>query len=302
MMKAIDTYLAVRRAAGFDLSVQEYLLKSFGRFASEREERQVRTQTVVQWASLGPSTEQRDTRLRTVARFARHVHAEDDRHEVPPEGFFGYRKKRRVPFIYSRNDIERLVGAASCLHPAGSLRPHTYSTLFALLAATGLRIAEALALRFKDITPEGLIIQNTKFQKTRLVPLHETAAAGLERYLIRRRRILTEDDHVFISVKRTPLSRQTVYSTFLRLLKTIGLDRIHSGRRPRIHDIRHTFATRALEESPEGRDDIGRHMLALSTYMGHATVQSTYWYLQVTPQLMKDISEACEAFRQKEAL
>ncbi len=83
-------------------------------------------------------------------------------------------------------------------------------------------------------------------------------------------------------------------------MKTIGLERIHSGRRPRIHDLRHTFATRALEESPEGRDDIGRHMLALSTYMGHATVQSTYWYLQVTPQLMKDISEACEAFHQKE--
>ena len=299
MMKAIDNYLAVRRAAGFDLSVQEYLLRSFDRFASEREETHVRTQTVVQWASIGPSAEQRDTRLRTVARFARHVHAEDDRHEIPPEGFFGSRKKRRVPFIYSRSDIERLVGAASGLRPADSLLPHIYSTLFALLASTGLRISEALALRFEDITPEGLTIRNTKFQKNRLVPLHETAAAGLERYLIRRRRIPTEHDYVFISVKRTPLSRQSVYTTFLRLLKTIGLERTPNGRRPRIHDLRHTFATRALEESPEGRDSIGRHMLALSTYMGHATIQSTYWYLQVTPQLMKDISVACETFHKE---
>jgi integrase len=299
MIKAIDTYLAVRHAAGFDLSTQGYLLRSFARFSSERGEAHVRTQTVVQWASLAPSAEQRDTRMKTVARFARHVHAEDDRHEVPPKGFFGYRKKRRVPFIYSRSDIERLVGAASRLRPTGSLRPHTYSTLFALLASTGLRISEALALRFEDVTPEGLHIRNTKFQKSRLVPLHPTAEAGLQRYLVRRKLIPMEGDHVFVS-DRGPLCRTSVYSTFLRLLKTAGLERSPGGRRPRIHELRHTFAVRALEGSPEGRDDIGRHMLALTTYMGHAAIQSTYWYLQVTPQLMKDISEACEAFHQQE--
>jgi integrase len=300
MMSAVAAYLAVRRSAGFDLATQEYLLRSFARFAAQHGETHVCTATVIEWANLGPSAAQRDTRLRTVARFACHTHLEDERHEVPPKGFFAHRKTRRVPFIYSKEEVAGLVGAAARLRPADSLRPHMYATLFALLAATGLRLSEALKLRFEHVTQEGLIVRNTKFQKSRLVPLHETAVAGLERYLVRRTCFSTEDDHVFVSNKGRPIIGPTVHSTFVRLLESSGIKRTPGGHRPRIHDLRHTFAVRALESSPEGRDEVGQHMLALSTYLGHATIKSTYWYLHVTPHLMQDISEACESHHLEE--
>ena len=301
MMTVVDSYLAVRRAAGFDLSGQEYLLRSFARFAEKNGETHVRTATAIEWAGLGPSPAQRDARLKAVVRLARHAHLEDAGHQVPPSGFFGYRKKRRLPFIYSREDIERLLRAAARLRPTNSLRPHTYSTFFALLAVTGLRLSEGRGLRLEDVTKDGLIIRKAKFQKTRLVPLHETAAAGLNGYIAQRHRLLTTDDHVFLSNNGRALAQQTVYSTFLQLLKSSDLFRV-GGRRPRIQDLRHSFAVRALEACPEGRDNVGQHMLALSTYMGHAAIKSTYWYLEVTPHLMQDISVVCEDFHTREGI
>ncbi len=296
LMDAVDSYLVVRRAAGFELKVPEYLLRSFARFADERGDAHVCTQTVIEWASQAPSLSQSDHRLKTVVRLAHYLQIEDDRHEVPPRGAFGFRKTRRLPYIFSQAEISQLIEAAAQLGPLGSLRPHTNSTLFALLSVTGLRISEALALRLDDLTPDGLLIRKTKFQKSRFVPLHETAEAGLDRYVMRRKRIGCCDDHLFISLRGRGLGRSGVQWTFRNILKTIGLDPAPNGRRPRIHDIRHTFAVRALESCPEGRDNVGRHMLALSTYMGHSKITDTYWYLQATHQLMKDIADSCEAF------
>jgi len=299
MMKAVEEYLALRRAAGFELEVPEYLLRSFARFASERGEKHVSARTVIEWASQAPSLSQRDHRLKTLRRFARHVHVEDELHEIPPGKVFGYTKRRRVPYIYSDSELHQMLRAASQLGPPGSSRPHTYHTLFALLITTGLRISEALFLRLDDITSDGLVIRETKFKKSRLVPLHETAQAGLDRYLEHRRKFATSEPHLFVSIRGRVLDRSSVQWTFRRILQTIGLDPAPSGRRPRIHDMRHSFATRVLEKSPEGRENIGRHMLALSTYMGHSSVADTYWYLEATPHLLRDIASACEAFSQK---
>ena len=301
LMKEVDSYLAIRRAAGFELGVPEYLLRSFARFASSRGETHVRKATVVEWASQAPSLGQRQHRLHTVTRFARHVCAVDAEHEVPPRDVFAHKRSRRPPFIYTRAESEKLVQAAVDLGPSGSLRPHTYQTLLALLFATGLRISEALNLRVEDVTADGLIIRRTKFQKSRLVPLHATAAAGLERYVRRRRGVATADDHLFVSPRGRRLHRFGVYWTFRKLLEAVGLEPEPGRRRPRIHDARHTFAVRALEACPEGRDNVGRHMLALSTYMGHTSVSDTYWYLEATPHLMRDIRDACEGFLPGEA-
>lgn len=144
MISAVQAYLALRRASGFEMYNAEYLLGSFASFAGARNETYVLTETAIAWASEAPSVAQRDEQLKTICRFVRHMRVEDQQHELPPANHFGWRKKRRVPYIYSNSEINRLILTASQLGPTGTLRSHTYSTLLALLAATGLRISEAL--------------------------------------------------------------------------------------------------------------------------------------------------------------
>jgi integrase/recombinase XerD len=145
-----------------------------------------------------------------------------------------------------------------------------------LLTATGIRISEALALRFDDVTDDGLLIWRTKFKKSRLVPLHETAVTGLRQYLARRRRVPSEDDHLFISLRGQALRYDTVHETFCKLVDTIGLCAAPGQPQPRLRSLRHTFAVRALEACPEVRDRVGAHMVALSTYLGHVRIAGTY--------------------------
>jgi integrase/recombinase XerD len=297
MMAAVETYLAVRRAAGFTLSNTEYLLRSFAGFATDQKQTHIRTASAIDWASQARSVEQRHTRYQTICRFAEYLRVEDSRHELPPQNHFGYRKTRRVPRIYSRDEIAGLVLAATRLPSSDSLQPSTYAALISLLAATGLRISEALHLVVTDITPDGLLIRKTKFQKTRLVPLHETATTGLGNYLKRRQEMRRGGDHVFVSNDGQPLVYWKVRSVFRTLLKSAGF-KPSGGRWPRIHELRHTFAVRALESSPTGRQRIGQHMLALATYMGHVNIDATYWYLQTTPELLRDIAVVAENFVQ----
>ena len=186
MLKTIQAYLALRRAAGFAMLNAEHLLGSFAAFATERREAHIHAQTAIDWAALGPTVAQRDARLKAVCRFVRHARVEDARHEMPPAHHFGARKTRRPPHIYSAGEIARLIEYALRLRPEGGLRPRTYATLIALLSVTGLRISEALKLTVADVTPDGLLIRETKFRKTRLTPLHDTAVVGLKRYLARR--------------------------------------------------------------------------------------------------------------------
>ena len=249
MLKVIETYLALRRATGFAMLSAEYLLKSFAAFAAERGQTHVEIQTAIDWAALGPSVGQRDARLRAVCRFVRHVRVEDIGHELPPPDYFGARKRRRTPHIYTTGEINRLIDAGLRLRPMRGMCPCTEATLIALLSATGLRISEALKLTIADVTRDGLLIRETKFRKTRLVPLHDTAGI-----------------------------------------------KSRSGHRPRLHDLRHTFAVRALQGAPTRRGRCGAHMVALATYMGHVNIYATYWYLEATADLLRDVATASEAF------
>ena len=174
MLKAIEAYLALRRATEFAMLSAEFLLKSFADFAAERKQTHVQAQSAIDWAARGPTVAQRDARLKAVCRFVRHVRVEDARHELPPLNHFGARKRRRSPHIYSAAEITRLIEAALRLRPKGGLRSQTYATLIALLSVTGLRISEALKLTVADVTRDGLLIRETKFRKTRLAPLHDT--------------------------------------------------------------------------------------------------------------------------------
>ena len=297
MKAAIETYLALRRTLGFALSTTEYLLYSFARFAATQKQTHIRTETVIRWASQARSVAQRHARYQAICLLAKYLRVEDARHESPAPNYFGYRKVRRVPHIYSRDETASLVLAATRLPSIDSLRPKTYAALICLLAATGLRISEALHLRVSDITADGLLIRKTKFQKTRLVPLHDSAVKGLARYLVHRQKSRRGGEHIFVSDDGQPFVYWKVHSVFRILLKSAGIKPLR-GRWPRINELRHTFAVRALESSPTSRQRIGQHMLALATYLGHVNINSTYWYLETTAELLRDIAVVAENFTQ----
>jgi integrase/recombinase XerD len=296
LIEAVESYLALRRSLGFVLHKAGCILRRFAKFSTDRGETHVVSATAITWAGMAGTPKERARRLSVVRNFALYARAEDDRHEVPPAGIFGRYRRQPLPYIYTPADIRRIVEAASHLGPTGSLRPDTYATLFGLLAATGLRICEALRLRVEDFTADGLIIRHSKFRKSRLVPLHETVVFELDRYLVRRQALLSTDPELFVSHLGSRLSYSRTSEVFRSLQRGLGL-RDRPGRpNPRLHDLRHTFAVRALEACSGSRDHIDRHILALSTYMGHVSVESTYWYLQATPELMAGIKESWESF------
>ncbi len=297
----LDRYVDLHQSLGFKFRTQRLLLRNFVAFAEHAGDTWVSTSRALEWAAQAPSPPQRHNRIATLRRFALAMHAEDPRHEVPAADVFGRAWfKRCAPHLYSPQQIAALVQAAWNLAPPGSIRPVTYATLFALLSATGLRISEALALQIDDITADGLLIRATKFRKDRLVPLHETTRDALERYLHRRSRTASTSTAVFISVKGAALCYPTVIKVFLGLVRSIGLRAGPGQPGPRIHDLRHTFAVRSLERCAGDAAAVRRHATALSTYLGHAHVSDTYWYLQATPLLMSQIAEVAESLQQGE--
>ena len=296
LTQAVESYLEVRRAMGFALHSEGTLLQSFAKYSNTAAKSHICMETAIQWAGLAQSVTTRARRLGQVIRLARYLRAEDQSHEVPPAVFGCEKGPRPVPYIFSAENIKRLVQAASELGRRNPFRGQTYGTFFALLACTGLRVSEAIRLRFEDVTADGLIIRCSKFRKSRLVPLHSTAQVGLERYLQKRRPFAPFDDHVFVSLRRRPLLVGDAETAFRTAVQTIGLKREPRLPRPTIHSLRHTFAVRSLENCPDGRDRITKHMLALSTYLGHSKVADTYWYLEATPELMSGIADSCESF------
>ena len=293
---ALDSYLAIRRTLGFRLRDSETILRDFVAFACAKEDTHISTRTVFEWIRNANGSPLRNCiRLRTVVRFARYLHAEDKRHELPPEHAFGrHRPQRRPPFLFTPGNVAALVRAARALGPEGALQPHVYSTLFGLIASTGLRISEALNLRIEDVTPDGLVVRNSKFAKNRLLPLHPSTRTRLEDYLKRRLQEAGTCAFVFISVKGVKLHANTVRGVFRRLVGSLGI--AHSTLRPRVHDLRFYFANQALTNSPGDDRGISRHMVALTTYLGHCDARNSYWYLEATPALFSKIAQRCEDF------
>src|SRR5438132_6400793 len=246
LTRAVETYLAVRRAAGFALRCEGFHLKSFAAFSEARKQHYVSTDIAIEWAGLTRSIPQRARRLGIIIRFARYLRAEDERHEVPPAVFGAEKLPRPTPYILTAEQIRQIIDAAS-RSGYRTLRRATYSTLFSLLACTGLRVSEAVRLRFNDITPDGLVIRVTKFRKSRIVPLHETAQAGLERYLQQRRAYAPFDDHVFVSSRGKPLRPVDADRAFRAFVKQIGLPHGLGRARPTPYSPRHLFTVRALQ-------------------------------------------------------
>ncbi len=250
LTNSIKTYLSVRRALGFKLQSVEKYLWNYANFATARGDIRVLSETVVEWAALASSENQRANRLKVLIRFARFAQAEDSGHQIPPDNIFCRRLNRRTPYSFTDEEVKQLILHATRLGPLDSLRPHTYSTLFGLLASTGLRISEALSLRFQDITAEGLVIRETKFRKSRLVCLHETVAPVLEQYILRRCKFASGDDHLFVSRRGGKLGYRIAAETFQEVLKAVGIQARPGGPKPHLHDLRHYPEFRTIPSKP----------------------------------------------------
>lgn len=296
---AVNRHIELYRSMGFKYRVQAYMLRSFAAFAQNRSEQFIHTDTVLEWATSAPSIRQRYDRLLTVRRLACTLNAEDERHEVPPAEVFGHApRRRRTCHIFNQDEIAHLLGAAARLTSRRAIQPATFIAFVSLITATGLRVSEALKLELSDITDDGLVIRATKFQKSRLVPLHETVSLGLQQYLATRSRIKTFTSAVFVSKHGRAVPYSTINQTFLHLARSAGLRPGPGLGGCRIQDLRHTFAVRSLEQCGGDRKAVARHMVALSTYLGHAHVSDTYWYLQATPKLLCDVAKAAESLYQ----
>lgn len=290
-------YIELRRSLGFKLRKTSAHLASFAEYAASVGDLHLRSDTALAWAAATSSTQDSYyRRLQELALFARFLRAEDAGHEVPQHHLFYRRRSRPAPYIFSPEEVARMLTAACELRATrlNPLKPHTYDMLFGLIAATGLRISEALKLQLDDVLADGVLhIRATKFNKNRLVPLHPSVVAKLDAYLDVRQRYGGLESRLFLTECGQPLPNGTARHVFHAVLRRAGIatDR---PRRPRLHDLRHTFATRVLEQCAAGREEVARDFVALSTYLGHGHIKHTYWYLEATPELMGDIAAAAE--------
>ena len=306
MVSRAKGYLKHRRALGFALDISGKLLMQFARFADRSGHRgPLTTDLALRWASLpeGASPRYRAERLSIVRTFARYLAAEDGQSEVPDRCLLGKNHYRLQPHIYSQQQLRDLVRAAAELRAIYRLRPLTYSTFFGLLASTGLRVSEALGLDkdHVDLARGVLRIEQTKFRKSRLVPLHPTVTRAMRRYARERDRDpqARHSNAFFIGCHGRGIPYGTLRHTFRCLCAQLEWRSNGMLPRPRIHDIRHTFACRRLLYWYKQGVDVDHRIAALSTYLGHGKVTDTYWYLTGTTQLFATAGERFERFAGK---
>ena len=299
LQQRIDDYLAERRRLGFALRSRDTLLGGFARYVADRHHRGPLTaELMVDWARQDrwhretPSTWA--VRLAKVRHFARYLKQFEPDTEVPEESTFGPEPGRVAPHIFHEDEIVALLAAARRIGPQGSIRPATYETLFGLMASAGLRVSEAIHLRDADVDlKRGLMtVRQTKFAKSRQLPLHPSTVEALTRYRRQRARHVptTADTPFFISSRGRrlgrPLGERQAHRVFNALRDSLGWVNRGAHDAPRLHDLRHSFAVRRVMLWHAEGTDVDQMMLALSTYMGHAEIFYTYWYLTAVPELM----------------
>lgn len=299
---AVQRYLDERRRLGFNLAGGE--LMRFARFADARNHRGPLTLDLqLDWARehvrrTGPMTWSR--RLEVVRPFARYYQRFEPQSVVPDLATFGRAHRRVAPHIYTVAEVVDLIDTASQLAPIGGLRPATYQALFGLIASTGLRLSEALHLQVADVSLRDatLIVRQTKFNKSRRLPMHASVVRALRRYEALRDRTVARaaDSPFFVSLAGLALPSSTVHSVFAGLRKRLGWVARGGHPQPRIHDLRHTFAVRRVQLWHDSNVPVDQGMLWLCTYLGHAKISDTYWYLTGTPELLAVVGSTFERF------
>jgi len=293
--QALDDYISVRRSLGFQLRQPGSLLRDFVVFLQAEGATHINTELALRWATRPAEAEPAHWALRLgiVRRFAIWCSATEPLTEIPSADLLPYHYRRKPPYIYSDEEIARLLCRTQQLPSSKGLRARTFTTLFGLLAATGMRLNEVVGLEKPDVDlDQGVLhIRQTKFRKSRYVPLHYTTVAALNRYAEARDRICPapSTSAFFLSEGGRRILAQTVRYNFARLSQQVGLraPAAHYGCGPRLHDLRHRFATRTLIQWYRDGLDVEGELPKLSTYLGHVHVSDTYWYLEAVPELLQ---------------
>ena len=289
--QALADYLALRRALGYKLGRAGKLLAQFVTYLEELGADTLTTDRALAWATLPASADSSwwSHRLSVVRGFAAYLETIDPATEVPPTDLLPWRRCRATPYLYCDEEIAALIAQAETLRTP--LRVATYQTLIGLLAVTGMRVGEAIRLDRDDVdVDQGLLtIHNSKFGKSRELPLHPTTVDAVHRYLCRhdRPRSAASTAAVFVSIVGTRLLYCNVQHTFSQLVHRAGLEARSASCRPRLHDLRHSFAVRTLLDGYRGNDDVANRLALLSTYLGHVNPGTTYWYLSAAPELLE---------------
>ena len=302
--QAVQEYLSMRRDLGFKLQEAGRGLCDFVTFMQQRRASYITQALALSWAQQ-PSNVQPThwaQRLSFVRGFARYRSATDPRTQIPPPDLLPFRAKRARPYLYSDEEIESLLRAAlklPCHYERGELRPWVYYCLFGLLSVSGLRLGEArnLELRDVDLKAAVLTIRSAKFGKSRLVPLHASTCKVLADYIARRKRHWAQrqvSSYLFVSCRGNRLDAAEIHRTFYALSRQIGLRGATDSHGPRLHDMRHRFATNTLVQWYRSDQDPGRSLPVLSAYLGHVNVANTQWYLDGSPELMREAMRRLE--------
>lgn len=304
MLHRVEHYLTCRRQLGFGLKIEGAELLRFARYADDHGHLGPLTSELsIAWAKMIPQSSRLycARRLDIVRRFAKFQLAYEPETQVPPTGYFGSSFRRPPVHIYNEEQIAALLKSATQLGPPQGLRPQTYGTLFGLLASTGLRISEALRLTIHDIDwdQSQMSVRESKFKGSRLLPLHESTLNELRIYDQFRRHYhdTVKSEAFFVTEFGTALKYWRTLMVFLQLRQKLNWECLHP--KPRIHDLRHTFAVRCLLRWYQGGENVDNKILALQTYLGHKKITDTYWYLSAIPELMAQGASRFELFAQQ---
>jgi integrase/recombinase XerD len=297
--QALEDYVSIRRSLGSQLRQPASLLRNFVAFLRTEGALRITTTLALRWATqpTGVDPYRWAARLGMVRRFAIWYSAMDSRTEIPSVDLLPFRRRRKPPHIYSDEEVERILRRTRQLPSSKRLRARTFTTLFGLLVASGMRINEALSLDRSDVDLErGILhIRRTKFRKSRYVPVHSTTVAALKKYAEGRDRLFPAPSTTafFISERGRRIPAKTAQYNFAKVSQQLGLraPAKYHGWGPRLHDLRHRFATRTLIRWYRAGLDVERELPKLSAYLGHVHVNDTYWYLEAVPELLQLATE-----------
>ena len=290
----VKRYVDYRHKLGVGFEEGEHTLTLFARYADKHGDSHVTIDRIHEWCSQACSPERARTKYNLLRRFSMFLRAEDPGHAAPPIGAFGRRRRPRpAPHLLQPEQIAAIMSAALPLSNS-TIEAYTYHCVIGLLAATGMRVSEALALQRSDLTGDGLLVRRSKGGGSRLLPIHSTTREAVEAYLRRRDRAFSVSDDLFIVRTGRAPDKTTVRKVFVGLARQLGIRGPVGTPGPRLHDLRHSFAVRSLEACAHDYAAVRRHMAALREYLGHSHIEHTYWYLEATPILMHAIAAANE--------